>query len=65
MDELRAAKGISFSKPHLYRLIRAGGFPRPIKIGENRNAFLESEIDDWIRQKAAERDAGGDHAKAA
>jgi hypothetical protein len=31
-EDLRA-KGITFSKPHLWRLIRAGKFPRQVKIG--------------------------------
>src|SRR5262245_2134502 len=57
IDELKPAKGISFSKPHLYRLIKAGRFPKPVKIGENRNGFVESEIDAWLRKKVEERDA--------
>lgn len=56
IDELRPAKGILYSKPHLWRLIRAGKFPRPIRLGENRIAFPEHEIDAWLEAKVAERD---------
>ena len=57
IDELRPVKGIPYSKPHLWRLIRAGKFPRPIRLGENRIAFPEHEINAWLESKVAERDA--------
>jgi prophage regulatory protein len=50
-----AQKGVQFSDTHIWRLIRAGQFPKPIKIG-NRNHWVESEIDDYIADKLAERD---------
>ena len=49
-------KGIRYTRQHLYRRIGDGTFPRPIKIGEQRVAFVESEIDDWIAERIAERD---------
>ena len=57
MPELRTLKGISYSKAHIHRLIGAGKFPRPIKLGENRNAWIETEIDAHIEAKIAERDS--------
>jgi prophage regulatory protein len=51
------AKGIKYSKPQLWRLVKAKKFPAPIKIGEARSAWVESEIDAWIAAKIAERDA--------
>jgi prophage regulatory protein len=50
-------KGIKYSKAHLWRLVKAKKFPEPIKIGEARSAWVESEIDAWIAGKIAERDA--------
>ena len=44
------------SKAQRWRLIRAGQFPRPIKLG-SRNAWLESEVDEWLRERVAARDA--------
>jgi prophage regulatory protein len=55
-DDLNA-KGIRFSRAQLHRLVTAGDFPRPVKIGKNRNAWVESEIDAFIEAKIAERDA--------
>ena len=50
-----AAKGIQFSDTHIWRLVRAGDFPKPLKIG-NRNHWVETEIDRYIADKLAQRD---------
>lgn len=50
------AKGILFSRQHISRLVRENKFPRPIKVGCNTNAWLESEIDAYIRRRVEERD---------
>lgn len=50
------ARGISFSRPHIYDLISNGKFPKPVKIGSRKNAWLESEIDQWIMDRVAQRD---------
>ena len=59
-EELKAM-GISFSTQHLNRLIKAGEFPRAIKLGPARNsrkAWLKTDIDAWISDRIAQRDAG-------
>ena len=53
------AKGVPYSKCHLWRLEKAGKFPRRVPIGSGRYAYVESEIDAYIDQKIAERDARG------
>lgn len=53
--ELRPQKGIAYSRAHLGRLIDERKFPAPIKLGENRVAFVESEIDEWIEARMRER----------
>jgi len=57
IDELKTVKGVGYSKPHLWRLIRAGKFPKPIRLGQNRIAFPEHEIENWLKEKIAERDS--------
>jgi prophage regulatory protein len=42
-----AEKGIRFSDTHIWRLVRAGKFPKPVKIG-CRNHWVESEVDQYI-----------------
>lgn len=66
MDELRTVKGIPYSRAHLHRLVKAGKFPAPIKLGENRNAWIEAEVDQLIEERIAERDmAEGEQREAA
>lgn len=43
-------------KAWIYRLIQQRRFPASVKIGSRSVAFVESEIDEWISQRIAERD---------
>jgi prophage regulatory protein len=54
--ELRDRKGIVWSRAHIYRLMRAGRFPQPLKLGEGTTAWLEDEIDRWLARHITERD---------
>lgn len=51
------ARGIPFSRQHIHRLIRQGRFPKPVKLGYSTNAWLVSDIDRWIEERVAEREA--------
>jgi prophage regulatory protein len=55
--DLKAVKGITFSRSHLARLEEAGVFPKRVKIGANTIVWLESEVDAYIASKIAARDA--------
>ncbi len=55
MSEMKA-HGVPFSRASIYRLIRAGEFPAPIKLGEHTSAWLVSEIEAWKHAKIAARD---------
>lgn len=39
----------------LYGEITAGRFPQPFKPGARTNLWLESEVTDWIYDRAAQR----------
>lgn len=57
LQDIVEIKGISYSKGHIYRLIRCGKFPRPIKLGGGgRSAWAETEIDQYIQGRIADRD---------
>ena len=49
-------KGIVADPATVWRWVRDGSFPRPIKVG-SRNAWIESEVDDYISQQMKQRDA--------
>jgi prophage regulatory protein len=40
-----------------YTLGSKGKFPKRVPLGENRVGWIESEIVDWINEKAARRAA--------
>ncbi len=56
-DDL-AAKGISYTKVTLWRLEKRNRFPKRVPIGERRYGYVESEIDAFVDQLIAARDAG-------
>lgn len=45
---------IPFSKSEIYRRIKAGTFPAPVRCGLHSIAFLESDIDQYIQKLAQE-----------
>jgi prophage regulatory protein len=51
------AKGVSYSKPHLWRLERDGKLPMRVPTGPTRYAYAESEIDAYQTALIAARDA--------
>ncbi len=53
--ELKAAFGIPYSFQHVARLEKAGRFPKRIQLGQNRVAWLRSEIEAWIAERVANR----------
>jgi prophage regulatory protein len=50
-------RGIPYSRQHIHRLIRRGLFPRPVKLGAGSNAWVEAEIDRYLADRIAVRDA--------
>ena len=47
---------VGLSKSHIYRLIRQGSFPKPVPLGQQSIAFLESEIDAWMHERIVARE---------
>jgi prophage regulatory protein len=45
------------SPNHLAQAVRRGEFPRPVKIGKRAIAWLESDLQAWLAERIAERDA--------
>jgi prophage regulatory protein len=57
-DEDLKERGIKLSKVQRWRLTKAGRFPKPIKVGERANAYIDTEIDAYIESQIAARDSG-------
>jgi prophage regulatory protein len=51
--EVRAI--VRYSSMHIWRLEKAGRFPRRIRLGPNRVGWSLKEVTDWIEARKAER----------
>jgi prophage regulatory protein len=54
LPEVQAKTGLKHSA--IYERINDGTFPKPVPLGTKARGFIESEVDDWIRKRLAERD---------
>ena len=50
-------RGIRYSRAQLWRKVKDGSFPQPVRLGENRVAWLSTEIDAWIEAISAARNS--------
>ena len=55
MPEVEALTRLS--KPTVYQMIREGRFPKQVRLGPNKVAWLRSEVMGWIGEKADAREA--------
>lgn len=54
--ELKSVFGVPYSFAHIARLEAAGEFPRRVKLGACRVAWLSVEVQAWIDERIATRD---------
>jgi prophage regulatory protein len=54
LPQVMAQTGLSRS--HIYALAHEGKFPKPVKLSERSSAWVESEVQEWIESRIAERD---------
>lgn len=47
----------SLSRTSIYRLVDADRFPRPVRIIDQRLGWVAAEVDQWIADRIAQRDA--------
>ncbi|MDD5580876.1 MAG: AlpA family transcriptional regulator [Methylobacter sp.] len=50
-----AIKKTGISRSTIYTLLKTGEFPKPIKLSARSIGWLESELTDWIEQRASTR----------
>jgi prophage regulatory protein len=56
LDELRK-QGIPFSRQYINTLVKRGEFPKPVKVGRKRNAWIEADIEAYKQSRIDQRDA--------
>ncbi len=55
LPELIEMTGMSRST--ILRMVDDGKFPKPIKLHQRANAWIEREVQDWVESRIAEREA--------
>lgn len=53
--DLRIVFGIPYSIQHVARLEKSGQFPKRVKLGDNRVAWVRAEVEEWINERVAVR----------
>ncbi|WP_420554786.1 helix-turn-helix transcriptional regulator [Neptuniibacter marinus] len=56
LKDVLAITGLSRS--HIYALAQQERFPKPVKLTERSSAWVESEVQEWIDTRIAQRDIG-------
>lgn len=44
---------VGLKRATIYALAKQGLFPSPIKLGSRASAWLENQVDDWLRERVA------------
>jgi prophage regulatory protein len=57
MSPKEAAIETSLSRPLLSLMSDAGEFPKPVRLGERRIAYVRAEVEAWISDRIAARAA--------
>jgi Predicted transcriptional regulator len=50
----------SLCSSSIYNLMKEGDFPKNISVMGKRKAWLESEVEEWMMARIAERDSAAD-----
>jgi len=54
-NELSSKHGITFGRSHLYTLENEKKFPKRVQLGVNRVGWVQSEVEEWLAQRLANR----------
>lgn len=55
IDKKELTKLVKYSPQHIARLEAAGRFPKRLRLGQNRVAWLLSEVEEWIDKRLEQR----------
>lgn len=47
---------VQISRSRIYRMIAAGDFPAPVKIGPKSIRFRDSDVDEWLESLSTHSD---------
>ena len=55
LPQVKTMTGLS--KSSIYQKVDSGDFPKPFALGERAIAWVEAEVQGWITDRIAQRDA--------
>lgn len=56
LSKKQTKERVLYSYAHTARMEAEGRFPKRIRLGQGRVAYVESEIEDWVQARIKERD---------
>lgn len=59
LSKKQVRETVLYSPAHIARLEAAGQFPKRVRLGAGRVGWVDEEVQDWLRQRIAERDTPG------
>lgn len=57
LSKRQVREKVLYSPQHIARLEAAGQFPKRVRLGQGRVGWVETEVEDWLAKRIAERDA--------
>lgn len=57
LSKKQVREKVLYSPAHIARLELVGQFPKRVRLGQGRVGWVETEVDDWLLARIAERDA--------
>ena len=57
MTVRQTAAKVGYHRVHVMRLVKAGKFPKPVKLNDFAVRFVDEEIERYMLERIAERDA--------
>ena len=54
LSEVLSSTGLARST--VYKYVASGSFPKPVSLGDRAVGWVESEVQEWVLARIAERD---------
>jgi len=55
LSKRQVREKVLYSPAHIARLEAAGKFPKRVQLGPSRVGWLESEVENWLKERIAKR----------
>ena len=55
ISKKEVCEAVGISQPTLWRWYTYGTFPKPVRLGPNRVAWVEREVDEWMAARCESR----------